>query len=150
MQRFYRLSPASPLVIYYGIPYLKYEDDFMVALDKAVKTIEKSKENHPDAITILLVHQNLPGAKEPDGFEVESDLPKNLYKKFKKFTWVLSGHIHKPQQIFSNTYMLGATHQQDLGDMGCKMGYWYIYSNSAPEFIPSKLPEFKYYKGVIS
>lgn len=124
-----------------GIPYYNYEADFLSMLKVMVKLID------PNRVSILMVHQNLPGAVEPDGYEVESELPKELYKIFRKFTWVLSGHIHKPQKIFKNTFMLGAIQHQDLGDLGCEMGYWKIYADQPPKFIPSKLPEFKLYEG---
>lgn len=124
----------------HGIPYMNSEEQFIIAL-------KQTAENLPKGINILMIHQNLPGAKEPDGFEVESDMPPQIYKLMQKFTWVLCGHIHKPQQIFENTFMLGATNHQDLGDMGCDMGYWMIYADKKPKFVKSNLPEFKTYSG---
>lgn len=116
----------------YGIPY-------MVDTESFLKSIPKPESKR----SILMIHQNLPGAKEPNGYEVESGMPRELYKKFKGFGLVLSGHVHKPQRIFSNTYMLGATNQQRISDMGCKMGCWLIYNDLTMKFVSLGIREFR-------
>lgn len=122
----------------YGVPYMSGNKDFK----KAIKR-HKDKLN-PHSFNILMIHTALHGAKEPDGStrtEVEN-IPLAMYKLFEGFDLVLSGHIHKPQKLGSNIYMLGATNHQRRSDRGCKMGYWAIYKDSPPLFIKSKAPEF--------
>lgn len=127
-----------------GLPYMDNENSFVIALSDLIQEIKHL--NHKGHKT-LLIHQNLPNAVEPSGYKVEDHLPKQIYKDLKFFNIVLSGHIHKPQQIFENTWMLGATNHQNIGDMGCDMGYWKIYLDAKPKFIKLKLPEFKTYHG---
>lgn len=128
----------------HGIPYIHGDIDFIDALKAAIKQRDKNKPN------ILLIHRDLAGAEEPSGKVIpkNTEQDKSLKKLFKKFDLVLSGHIHKPQQIKKlgkNVHMLGATHQQRRSDGGCKMGYWIIYSDMSLEFIDAQGPEFMYH-----
>lgn len=93
-----------------------------------------------------MLHTHLPGVKEPNGYEVESTLPKVVYKYLKKFTLVISGHIHKPQLVFKNTLNVGATHHQRVSDTGCDMGIWKIFDDLSFKFVKLKIPQFKYYE----
>lgn len=129
----------------HGIPYINGDVDFIEALQTRIVDIDHRKKN------ILLIHRDLAGAVEPDGKTVKKDPEKDktLKRKFKAFDLVLSGHIHKPQQITKlgkHIYMLGATHQQRRSDAGCKMGYWIIYNDLSMKFHSLEAPEFKYYK----
>jgi len=129
----------NDLYALHGVPYMSNNSDVIQAVETLSKQIEPKKKN------IILLHTHLPGAVEPNGYEVETDMPKNLYKLLKKFDLAISGHIHKPQKIFSNTYLLGATHQQRTSDSGTTMGLNLLMSNGTLKFKPLNLPEFKYY-----
>jgi DNA repair exonuclease SbcCD nuclease subunit len=123
-----------------GIPYLTDNKDFVESVKQAGARVKTGKH-------ILLTHADLPGAKEPNGRELShQNLPTDIYKLFDKFSLVLNGHIHKPQQIYSKVITLGATHHQRASDSGCDMGYWLIYENLSTEFVPLEMPQFKYIK----
>lgn len=128
----------------HGIPYIFGNVDFIEALEARVKDIDYNLYN------ILLIHRDLAGAEEPDGkiIEKEKDQDKTIKKLFKHFDLVLSGHIHKPQQIKqlgNHVYMLGATHQQRRSDSGCDMGYWIIYDDMTLKFKALDAPKFRYH-----
>lgn len=127
----------------HGIPYLSDNRDFV----KAVKTLIAKTKFGKGSKHILLIHTDVPGAKEPNGREVSHEnIPRDIYNLMEPFSLVLSGHIHKGQQIYENIYMLGATHQQRASDRGCEMGVWLVYDNMKLKFIPLGMPEFKYIK----
>jgi DNA repair exonuclease SbcCD nuclease subunit len=130
-------------ILVYGIPYLTHNLSFEVYMEKFIADIRDNK----DAFKILLIHTDLPGARNGYGFEIGEvkKIPKDINTYFNDFNLVLSGHIHKPQQLGNNIYMLGATHQQNAGDRGIDMGYWEIYEKDKPKFVNLNLPEFKYY-----
>ena len=123
-----------------GIPYITYNLNFSQYVS-AIKT-------YPNKKNILLIHTDLYGAKDTDGRIVDSveNLPKDLDSLFKGFDLVLSGHIHKPQKLGKNLYMVGATNQLRKSDAGGEFGYWLIYDNMVPKFKPLQYPEFKVYK----
>lgn len=114
--------------VLHGIPYLTHN----IGFEEAVNSIEVKKGK----VNILMIHTDLHNAKDTDGRKVNSvtNIPTNMDTLFKRFTLVLSGHIHKPQILGSNILMLGATNQQRRTDMGCKMGYWEIYSDGSYKF----------------
>lgn len=126
----------------HGIPY----HNGNVGLKSQIKgALRRGKGQN----NILLLHTDLPGAKESDGREVGTvENFKGLSKYLKQFKLVLSGHIHRPQKLGKNMYMLGATHHQKTSDEGCEMGYWEIYDNFTMKFVPLKLMEFKTIKEV--
>lgn len=126
-------------VTIYGIPYLTNNIDFKKAL-KAFKPDERD-------FNILMLHSDIPGAKNGFGFEIGQvrEIDNNLDELFKEWNLVLCGHIHKPQQLGKFLYMLGSPGQQNAGDAGIDMGYWEIYSNAKPKFVKLKLPEYRYY-----
>lgn len=113
----------------YGIPY--YHDDSyfferIKELNRKLKT-----EKHYNRRSILLIHRDIPGAATPLGFKTEDiqGFPKKIDKLWDNFTWVLSGHIHKPQQLSDKCFMLGSPIHQTTGDIGCEMGYWKVYDD---------------------
>lgn len=125
--------------IIHGIPYLTHN----IGFEEAVKDIKiiKGKPN------ILMIHTDLHNAADTNGRKIGSvtNIPNNMDKFFKKFTLVISGHIHKPQKLGSNIIMVGAPNQQRRTDRGSELGYWHIYSDGSTKFIPFKgiFPEFK-------
>lgn len=124
-----------------GIPYFKNDEGFLQSL-KNLK-VNKDKKN------ILLIHRDLPGAIDSNGVEMgmcEDITRETLNKTFSKYDLVLSGHIHKPQQLGRNTYMLGSPYHQRISDSGCNMGIYRIYNNLKLEFVELDLPQFKYIK----
>jgi len=120
-----------------GLPYFNSDKDIWVALRNRAfwNNITKKK--------ILLIHSDLPGAVTPEGFTVnETEFIK--LKHFKDFNIVLSGHIHKPQKLGKNIYMLGSPIHQNLGDEGNENGYWLICDDGTAVFKPlSTFPKFR-------
>lgn len=123
----------------HGVPYLSYN----VGFEEYVKNIPlvKRKKN------ILLIHTDLPGAKDTNDVEVNSvqGISAQYSKLFKRFDLVLSGHIHKYQKLASNVYMVGAPLQQRRTDRNCEMGYLEIYDDMSVKFKTLKSPQFKTY-----
>lgn len=129
-----------------GVPYMDNDADTL----KEIWDRRPSVDMYGGNITkVLLLHQDFPGAKTPAGFECkeynafgDSKL-KALFKN--NWDWVLCGHIHKPQRLFNNTWMLGSPIHQISSDEGTEMGYWLIYRDRKPKFISlnDKFPTFK-------
>lgn len=114
----------------HGVPYI-YQNIGFVDYVNSIKFKKKEKN-------ILQIHSDLWGAQETDGREVGSvsGIPRQMDKVFGRFDLVLSGHIHKPMQISSNVYMIGAPLQQRKTDKDCVMGYWFVYDDMSMEFVP--------------
>ena len=126
-----------------GIPYINNNLGYVEVLEK----IKKEFKKYPSSLTrILLIHTDLPGAVDGFGSSLESygEIPKRFSKLFKGIDWVLCGHIHRPQLLGKKVIMLGAPYQQTRGDRNQAMGYWKIYRDKKPKFIPLRdMPEFK-------
>jgi DNA repair exonuclease SbcCD nuclease subunit len=133
--------PLTEDIDVWGIPYINGNREYPKILSDIRKRFRRKKN-------ILLIHTDLHGAKDTNGVEIGSveNIGNKLDKFFKGFDLVLCGHIHKPQQLGSKVYMLGALQQQSRKDMGCEMGFWEIYSDLSVKFIPvTKYPEFREY-----
>lgn len=124
-----------------GIPYISHNVDFGEIVKEMREYIREGFHN------ILLIHCDLWGARDPSGREVNTveNIPRNLGKFFSGFDIVLSGHIHKYENLWKNIYMIGSPYQQRKSDMGCKMGYLLIYNDLSVEFKVYPAPEFKIY-----
>lgn len=149
---FYQIKPGKPrdLIIskdmqisVHGIPYLNGN----IGFEDEVRRIKKSF--HPGRKNILLIHTDLPGARDADGRIIDScdNITTKLDKLFKGFDLVLSGHIHMPQKLGKNIYMLGALQQQTRKDKNClDMGYWEIYNDFSVKMVKVDIyPQFKTY-----
>lgn len=128
----------------YGIPYLRHNKGF----DEEIKLLnQKVKEDSYDS-NILLIHTNLYGAKDPNGYEIDEvpGIPRNMGKFFRAFDLVLAGHIHKHDVLWKRrVYMVGSPYQQRTSDSGTPMGYLNIYDDMSVEFVRYSAPEFKFY-----
>lgn len=131
----------------YGIPYLVHNIGFKKVYDKIVNDGEKGKK-------ILLIHTNLLGAMDPSGYKVKEmeGIPTNMGTFFRPFDLVLSGHLHKHDNLHKGKVIsVGAPSQQRKSDMGYTMGYLEIYSTPNKEVldiktVPSNLPIFMTYR----
>mgnify|MGYP003425713590 FL=1 len=105
-----------------GIPYLSHNDGFLKSLkqlESRVMLREYRKQKK-----ILMIHTDLPGAKTPDGLELEeyNEIGSNLEKRFKLWDLVICGHIHLPQKLSNKVYMFGSPKHQTARDAGTDMG----------------------------
>lgn len=135
-------AEIAPGIMVWGIPYLTYNKGFVETVERFKGQIKKKNKN------ILLIHTDLHGALDTDGREVGSveNLPVELEKLFDGFDLVLSGHIHKPQEIIPKVVMVGAPNEQRKSDMESVLGYWEIYDDMSYKFRPyRKAPRFRYY-----
>lgn len=118
-----------------GIPYIDNNQGLNIFLSNYIK-------ENPQEKTILLLHTNYPGAKDTDGRVIDADSNLSL-NVLSLFDLVLCGHIHKPQRLSNNTYMIGAPLQQRRTDKNCELGYWELYSDLSMKFIPlDNYPKF--------
>lgn len=118
-----------------GIPYIDGNQGLNLYLSNYIKDNSHNK-------TILLLHTNYPGAKDTDDRVVDVDNNLSL-QVLSLFDLVLCGHIHKPQKLSNNTYMIGAPLQQRRTDKNCDLGYWELYSDLSLKFIPlENYPKF--------
>lgn len=113
----------------HGIPYIDNNRGMDALLSDIIK--DKLSKKLPN---ILMIHTDLPGAKDTDGSEVGSSVNINM-NLLAKFDLVLCGHIHKPQRLSKKVYMVGATHQQRRTDRDCELGYWEIYNDLSMKFV---------------
>ena len=121
----------------YGIPYY--------TKNKGFHEVFKGFELDPKYKNILMIHRNLAGAKTPAGFIVNThEDPGTLKELSDKFDLVISGDIHRPDELYERVYMLGAPQHQNIGDAGCEMGYWEIYEDLSMKFISLSYPQFIY------
>lgn len=111
-----------------GIPYIDHNQGI-------TEYIRRYLVENMGCKNILLLHTVYPGAKDTDGRLIDvDDSIKISPKLLSKFDLVLCGHIHKPQQLNHNTYMIGAPIQQRRTDKDCKLGYWILYSDLSLRF----------------
>lgn len=123
--------------VVHGIPYLTHDIGLLKAIDNRLK------QKIDDKINILLLHTNLPGAKDTDDRVIETRLSKDIYDKLKQFDLVLTGHIHKPMKLANNVYQIGATNHQRKTDTKSKLGYWVLYNDLTMKFIElENIPKF--------
>ena len=90
-----------------GIPYYEFPDDFYFVLDRMVASIPEGVES------ILLTHQTPAGSIDPVPSQID---PKD--ERFKKFSIIFNGHIHRTQDVAPHFHTVGSPLHQDLGDMG--------------------------------
>lgn len=136
----YECILISPGIMVYGIPYITY--------NKGLSDYLKNLEVDPKKKNILLIHTDLYGALETDGREVDSveGIPRDM-SIFDGFDLVLSGHIHKPQEIIpGKVLMVGAPNQQRKSDANGEFGYWEIYEDLTYKFKNlGHMPKFRFY-----
>lgn len=119
----------------FGIPYINGNVGFKKILKGFIKQINPKKYN------ILMLHTDLPGATDAFGHVID-EVENIKLKYFKHFDLVLDGHIHKPQRVFKNTFILGSPYQQTRSEKGLDLGYWEIYKDRKPKKILLNLPQF--------
>lgn len=118
-----------------GVPYINGNKGFNKAVKDHIKNLDS------EAYNILMIHTDLPQATDTFGHEIkEAEGIKTKY--FKHFSLVIDGHIHKPQKISKNTYILGSPYQQTRSEKGLELGYWEIYRDAKPKLIPISTPKF--------
>lgn len=123
----------------YGIPYLNKNKGFNLVLQN-LKKIKSPKTK------ILLIHTDLHNAKTNEFHKgVPEGIPGDMDEYFAFFDYVLAGHIHIPQQLGASIYMLGPPSQQSWVESGYEMGFYLIYRERKPKFLPLGLPQFKEY-----
>jgi DNA repair exonuclease SbcCD nuclease subunit len=123
----------------WGVPYYDHNIGLMDKIQSYIKSFKPGQKN------ILMIHTDLPGAKDSDGMEVGQvqGIPENWGEVFAKFNLVLCGHIHKFQKLGPNVYMVGSPYHTRITDIGCKMGVLLVYDDFSVEFVDMGLPEFK-------
>jgi len=145
-KRFYHLNnswyygPEEKRVCVYGIPY--YDND--------KHTQEAIRKVNPDDrhFNILMLHSDFPGAKTPEGTKV-GEVEQISAKMLKRWDLVIMGHIHMPQRLAKNVWMLGPPIHQDRSSIGQRFGFWVIYDNGEMVFrclndeFPCFIPEGK-------
>lgn len=120
----------------HGVPYINYNIGLFDYLENNIKPVS-------DGINILLLHSDMPNAKDTDGRELNSSqLKKSIYKTLSKFDRVFCGHIHRYQELSDNTIMVGATQQQRKSDSGCDMGYLILFDDMSVERVLTKASKF--------
>jgi len=128
-----------------GIPYYNSEKDLIKRIKEEKEYLKRFPQSKlSKKLKILMLHNDIPGAKTPTGQEIgDCEIPKDLDKFFKTWDIVLCGHIHKPQRISRKVYMLGSPIHQTAGDEANEMGYWEVYSNGKMKFIHmDRYPKF--------
>lgn len=119
----------------YGIPFIDHNNGAMEVAKTFLEDDFQGKK-------VLLLHTDYPGALDNTGYEVGTS--ENLDNSIlDQFDLVLCGHIHKPQHLRKNIYMIGAPYQQSRSDIGASLGYWKLYSDLTMKFMPlDGYPEF--------
>jgi DNA repair exonuclease SbcCD nuclease subunit len=138
--------PAKSVKIF-GIPFLTHNTGLSEVVQKLSEEADYSGDR--GGRNILVIHTDLWGARDPSGREVGTvdNIPRNLGKFFKSFDLVLSGHIHKYEELWPNQiYMVGAPFQQRKSDMGCEMSYLKIFDDLSVERVITNYPVFLEYR----
>jgi len=117
-----------------GVPF--YRD-----IDTFVDKVKEAKGN------ILMIHQELPGASDNNGFKVNSvdGMPRKLKAMFGGFDLVICGHIHKKQELGNNVLFPGAPLQMRSSDSKGEFGYYKVYDDLTYKFVKLKSPIFRFY-----
>jgi DNA repair exonuclease SbcCD nuclease subunit len=106
----------------FAVCALPYDDDkttIVASLEKLGDLAEAQ-----EVPTILLAHTGIQGARVGSDYVLVadhdiqvSDVPRD------KFLGCFFGHYHQHQQVFSNGWFIGATHQHNWGDAGTTRGF---------------------------
>ena len=128
-------------IMLWGIPYMNNDQD----LRMQIKSFRKELKRVDEFFNILMVHSDIPGAKTPEGFELnETEHLGDWDRLTRGWDLILAGHIHRPQKIGKKTYMLGPPLQHTFGEEGIKCGYWEIYDDRTIKFRLIKgFPKFR-------
>lgn len=119
----------------FGIPYFNNSSDLRKTLKNFSKLIDPKLKN------ILLIHTDLPGAKDAFGHVID-EVEDIKMKYFRKFDLVIDGHIHNPQKVGKKIIILGSPYQQTRSEKGLNLGYWKIYEDLSMKKVVLKTPRF--------
>ena len=128
--------------VIWGIPYTPSLEEAKERLDNA------AKEARDRDVNILLGHLGMQGAKVGSDYVLvdENDVRVSDVSG-ESFNACFFGHFHEHQQLFSNGWYIGATHEHNWGDSGGKRGFLHVkidlhqrvsferIETSAPKFI---------------
>lgn len=129
-----------------GIITVPYTDDLEEAKRRLTIAGELA-DTSQHKINILLAHLGMQGAKVGSDYVLVQDTDiSSLDVPHDKFDLCLFGHYHQHQQLFSNGWYIGATHEHNWGDSGGKRGFLDItldqgkidiqrIETSAPKFV---------------
>jgi DNA repair exonuclease SbcCD ATPase subunit/predicted phosphodiesterase len=92
----YGIYPKQKVRVF-GLPYFEYESEFLSALNHVASTSASLKEDGWK--TVLLMHQNLEGHVRLSTLKPSDPL-------FSQFDLVINGHLHKPQWVKKNRFLL--------------------------------------------
>lgn len=92
-----------------------------------------------DPHDILVMHQEVFGADNEFGYTFRGGMhPDDL----KKFRWVFTGHIHKPQILNDRVVVVGAPLHIDFGDVGDRGMFILDTEKDDVEVVDTKFPRF--------
>lgn len=123
-------------VHYFGIPYLEYKEDY----DKMLEYQYKMAQTSPCATKILIIHQtpDLPNMNIP--MDTDPNDP-----RYKVFTHVFCGHIHKRMSLTNNFDLIGTPlqHSFDEGGLHIENGFIeYDLTTKEKKYINLNYPKF--------
>jgi len=109
----------------------------------------------PGIPNVLIGHAGIQGAKVGSDYVLVNDSDMEITDiDLTRFTACFFGHFHKHQMLARNAWYVGATHQHNWGDAGCRRGFLHVtirdgktlikqIESSAPKFVNiSSLEEF--------
>lgn len=122
--------------------------------NKVVQDISNLK-TVPGHVNILIGHAGIQGAKVGSDYVLVNDSDMEITDiDLTRFTACFFGHFHKHQMLARNAWYVGASHQHNWGDAGCRRGFLHVtirdgkttikqIESSAPKFVNiSSLEEF--------
>lgn len=97
----------------HGLPYYEFPEHFKQALEELNENVIEG--NHKN---ILLMHQQIGagGSIMPDILSPDDPL-------FKKFDFILNGHMHEFKEVRENFINVGSPLHRDAGDIGIDKGF---------------------------
>ena len=107
-----------------GINIAEVDASMSVEMDDGTKVLAFNHRRESDAAEIikkaephdiLVMHQEVFGADNEFGYTFKGGMHPDDLKKFK---WVFTGHIHKPQILNERVVVVGAPLHIDFGDVG--------------------------------
>ncbi len=126
-------------VAWHLLPYSDFKQDYKDGL--------AGFGNKEGFVNILIGHAGIQGAMVGADYVLigDSDLSINEIP-LDKFDACFFGHYHKHQQLAKNAWYIGATHQHNWGDVGCRRGFLHVTleDNKAPVIrqIETNAPKF--------
>lgn len=135
---YFQIDKYGDRINFYFVPYSDFKQDYLDAFEGFSTSTDTN---------VLIAHAGIQGAMVGADYVLIGDNDLSINEiPLDKFDACFFGHYHKHQQLAKNAWYIGATHQHNWGDVGCRRGFLHVTleDNKAPVIkqIETSAPKF--------